>query len=104
MFNIVGKFLLRNRLLEKAIEEVLMEEQSLRQSNNTGFDIWGANNLAWKEGDTPGKKAILGMAGHITILRIDTSLMILDQHLSWSYGKHNGSGKMKKEESNGNPR
>jgi len=84
MFNIVGKFLLRNRLLEKAIEEVLMEEQSLRQS--------------------PGKKAILGMAGHITILRIDTSLMILDQHLSWSYGKHNGSGKMKKEESNGNPR
>jgi len=89
MFNIVGKFLLRNRLLEKAIEEVLMEEQSLRQSNNTGL---------------PGKKAILGMAGHITILRIDTSLMILDQHLSWSYGKHNGSGKMKKEESNGNPR
>lgn len=52
MFNIVGKFLFRNELLEKAIEEVLMEEQSLHQSSNTGFDIWGANNLAWKEGDT----------------------------------------------------
>lgn len=34
------------------------------------------------------------MAGHIVIVKIDTFLMILETHPSWSYGNYNGSGKM----------
>jgi hypothetical protein len=48
MFNILEKHLLKTKLLKKAIEEVLMEEQSLQKSNP--YDIYGADNLAWREG------------------------------------------------------
>jgi hypothetical protein len=51
MFNIVGKYLLRNKLLNKAIEEILMEDQPLQQLNKGSFDIGSEKNLAWREAD-----------------------------------------------------
>lgn len=49
MFNSVGKYLIGTKLLNKAIEEVLMEEQSLQTTHP--YDISGKDNLAWREGD-----------------------------------------------------
>jgi hypothetical protein len=49
MFNFVGKYLVGTKLLKKAIEEVLMEEQLLHPYNP--YDIYGGDNLAWREGD-----------------------------------------------------
>ena len=52
MFNIVGKYFIKTSLLKQAIAEVLMEDQLLHQSATDTFDIYGADNVAWREGDT----------------------------------------------------
>ena len=49
MFNFVGKYLVGTKLLKKAIEEVLMEDQFLQQS--ISYDISGEDSVAWREGD-----------------------------------------------------